>query len=130
MSRTVATKLGREIRVQLGWKIAARRNQLGLSQKALSEVLGVTSAMLTRIEQGESDPSAAVLIDLQAALGVSINSFFIDMPKLPKNRLPEIEHEMVDEVAQLLEIYDKIQNTEKRSRISALVRSLALSDDY
>ncbi len=130
MSRTVATKLGREIRVRLGRKIAARRNQLGLSQKALGEALGVTSAMVTHIEQGQSDPSASVLIDLQAALGVSLDSFFNDMPKLPKNRLPEIEHEMVDEVAQLLEIYYRIQNTEKRLRISALVRSLALSKDY
>ncbi len=37
---------------------------------------------------------------------------------------------MVEEVERLLEIYEGIKNTEKRLRVSAFIRSLALSEDY
>ena len=56
----------------LGEAVLARRKDLGLSQTALAEMVGVHQTMIGFIERGEKLPSFDLLIRLQDALGVSL----------------------------------------------------------
>lgn len=57
---------------ELGEKVAARRNELGLSQADLAAQVDVHQTMISYIERGEKKPSLEVLIRLQDALGVAL----------------------------------------------------------
>ena len=63
-------------------RLAARLRRLradrGLTLDALAERAGVSRAMISLIERGESSPTAAVLDRLAAGLGVSIASLFAE----------------------------------------------------
>lgn len=57
-------------------KTAERRALLGLRQKQLAAVCGVSTAMISKYESGASDIPAAQLWRLAAILGVPIDYFF------------------------------------------------------
>jgi transcriptional regulator with XRE-family HTH domain len=63
-------------------RLAARLRRLraerGLTLDALAERAGVSRAMISLIERGESSPTAAVLDRLAAGLGVTIASLFAE----------------------------------------------------
>ncbi len=57
---------------ELSGNLAARRAQLGISQGALAELVGVHQTMISAIERGEKSPSLDLLLRLQDALGVTL----------------------------------------------------------
>ena len=56
--------------------IREKREELGLSQKELSEKSGITQSFLCDIEQGRSKPSIDVAIKLAKVLKVKDIKFF------------------------------------------------------
>lgn len=58
---------------RLGERIRALRTGLGLSQKQLCEVAGVSPRFLVMLERGEGNPSVLRLFDLAGALGVDLS---------------------------------------------------------
>ena len=56
--------------------IKERREQLGLSQKELAEMCGITQSFLCDIEQGRSKPSIDVAVRIAKALDVKELKFF------------------------------------------------------
>lgn len=57
-------------------RVKTLRQSTGLTLEMLSERSGVSRAMISRIERGETSPTAALLARLAAALGHSLSSFF------------------------------------------------------
>ena len=55
----------------LGQRISTYRKQLGISQEALGERLGVSRQAVSKWENGTSDPSTANLLALAKLFGVS-----------------------------------------------------------
>lgn len=53
-------------------ELAARRVELGLSQKIVAKLMGTTQPSLARLERGEIDPKLSTLERYAEALGVSI----------------------------------------------------------
>ena len=51
--------------------IKERREQLGISQKELSEKVGISQSFLCDIEQGRSKPSIDTAVKLADALNIS-----------------------------------------------------------
>lgn len=78
-----------DIDQQIGDRIRELRAQKGLTLDALAERADVSRAMLSRIERGESSPTAAVLGRLAAGLGVTLSSLFADVDAAPDPLLPE-----------------------------------------
>jgi transcriptional regulator with XRE-family HTH domain len=73
-----------EAALDINHRIAARvrdlRAALGLTLDALAERSGVSRAMISRVERGESSPTAVILDKLAAGLGVTLSALF-DPPR-------------------------------------------------
>lgn len=57
-------------------RLKALRAERGLTLDALSDLSGVSRAMISRVERAEASPTAALLARLCSALGVSLSVFF------------------------------------------------------
>ncbi len=60
----------------LGERIKASRGDLGMTQEALAETLGLAPQTISKWERGESMPDAALLPALADALGLSLDRLF------------------------------------------------------
>lgn len=60
----------------IGENLRRQRLAQGLTLDALAEASGVSRAMISRIERGETSPTAQLLARLCAALGTSLSVFF------------------------------------------------------
>lgn len=63
---------------RLGHRLKALRTAQNLTLEALAERAGISRAMISRIERGESSPTAALLGRLCAGLGISLAALFAD----------------------------------------------------
>lgn len=62
----------------VGGRVQELRHDRGLSLRALAELSDLSPNTISLIERGETSPSVSTLQRLATALGVAINSFFID----------------------------------------------------
>ncbi len=77
----------------IGENLHRLRLAQGLTLDVLAELSGVSRAMISRIERGETSPTAQLLARLCAALGTSLSTFFADAetpfsPLLERDRQP------------------------------------------
>ena len=63
---------------RLGTRLKATRQRLGWTLDTLAERTGVSRAMISRVERGESSPTAALLDRLCAGLGIVLSALFRD----------------------------------------------------
>jgi len=75
----------------IGRRITQKRAGLDLTLDQLAERTGVSRAMISRIERGESHASAVVLNKLSGGLGISLSTLFAgeDAPVSPLLRLAD-----------------------------------------
>jgi transcriptional regulator with XRE-family HTH domain len=73
MPRTI-----RYVDAWVGARLQLRRKELGLSQAALGEKLGVTFQQIQKYEKGKNRVSAGVLYEISKALDVPVGYFFED----------------------------------------------------
>lgn len=62
----------------LGQRIAHYRSLASLSQEKLSEMIPINSHYLSNIETGRAKPSSDLLVDIAAALNVSVDDLLVD----------------------------------------------------
>jgi transcriptional regulator with XRE-family HTH domain len=67
-----------EIDVQVGERIRMLRAERGLTLEGLAERAAVSRAMLSRIERGESSPTAQLLGKVCAGLGITLAALFAE----------------------------------------------------
>lgn len=67
------------LETKLAERLAAARAARGQTLDELAEASGVSRAMISRIERGESSPTAMVLGRLAAGLDVSLSSLFAEV---------------------------------------------------
>lgn len=67
---------GTDIDVELGARIKILRGRMHLTIDQLAAASGVSRAMISRIERGESSATAQLLARLAAGLGVSLSTLF------------------------------------------------------
>jgi len=66
------------IETRIGERMRALRAGLGLSLDALADRAAVSRAMLSRVERGESSPTAQFLGKVCAGLGITISALFAE----------------------------------------------------
>ena len=107
----------------VGSMFRTRRQELGLSQTAVAERLGVTFQQVQKYERGMNRISASRLHDLCEILGVPVEYFFdgldaeIGEPDGPDLNDPEL--------VELVNAYMGIPRQMTRARLSAMLRSVA-----
>lgn len=84
---------------EIGRRIAARREQLGLKQSEVEERADLSYKYLSNIERGISIPSTEVIMRLASALETTPNEFLIGT-----NSLDNAEWE---DIADMLRYFDK-----------------------
>lgn len=67
--------------MQIGKKIRALRQQLGLTQEELASRCELTKGYISQLENDLTSPSIATLIDILSALGTNLNEFFAEEPE-------------------------------------------------
>src|ERR1700748_1286447 len=63
---------------RIGARVRALRDERGLTFEGLAERADVSRAMLSRIERGESSPTAQLLNKVCGGLGVTLSALFAD----------------------------------------------------
>jgi transcriptional regulator with XRE-family HTH domain len=116
---------------RIGQKVRTRRMEVGFSQEALAESLGVTFQQVQKYEKGVNRISASRLFEMAAALGVPVSYFF---DGLSLGRRGGVSEDTADFVAatlatpeglQLVGLFHSIQSAKVRRRVVELVRALA-----
>lgn len=80
----------------IGKRIKEARENLGLTQTELGELIGVTGSAITNYEKETSHPKESIMYKLFEALNVDANYLFQDVVNIPKKvndvTLSEFEH--------------------------------------
>jgi transcriptional regulator with XRE-family HTH domain len=76
-------KGGGGIDTHVGARIRERREQIGLSQEQLADLIGVSTPTVARYENGSMRVGVARLVAVSRVLNTTITYFFESMPELP-----------------------------------------------
>ncbi len=101
---------------ELGLKIKQARQQAGLSQERLAEMVGVTFQQIQKYENGQTTLNILKLQQIAKALNHSAKEFFQDAPD-DQIRLTAQEDE-------LLKAFRKIKNSELRGSVLSVIRNI------
>lgn len=70
------TKKEKEYLIRLGSHIVTIRDEKGISQKELSDILDMDDGSLRRIESGRTNPTTTTLLKLSKALDIELKELF------------------------------------------------------
>ncbi len=119
----------------IGQRLQLRRSMMGMSQKDLADVCGVTFQQIQKYESAGNRISASRLYELSRAMETPISFFFAGLPGYlpPERRTPhtgrvsdlrEDDPLSKNESLQLVKLYWKLSDNDKRETIMRLLRSL------
>ena len=119
----------------IGQRVQLRRVMMGLSQKDLAKICGVTFQQIQKYESAGNRISASRLFELSSALETPISFFFSGLPGyMPEpNRSGRVqrvsEQNSTDplsknESLQLINLYWKLPNAEQRKTIMKMLKAL------
>ncbi|NTJ61243.1 helix-turn-helix transcriptional regulator [Agrobacterium rhizogenes] len=123
------------IDIEVGKRIRAQRRQLGMSQSALAEKLGLTFQQVQKYEKGTNRVGASRLQRVADCLSVPISHFFdntaFDNP-MSTDEARMIRNDLVgflssEEGIELNRAFAKIKDARTRQKIVGLLKSLALT---
>ncbi len=131
MPRHVAAKHGpHPIDVHVGNRVQLRRTQLGMSQTALGEALGLAFQQVQKYECGANRISASKLWNLTQILDVPVSYFYDDMPADQAGPAPSGNGQDPDvllkrETLELVRAYYRSTDHKARHQIFEMVKALA-----
>jgi len=100
----------------IGLKIKTLRQQAGLSQEKLAEMVGVTFQQVQKYENGQTTLNIHKIQMIAEALSVSVNEFFSSEPT---------EHvRLTVEEDELLQAYRRVKNQKLRGCILKLIANV------
>lgn len=120
----------------VGQRVQLRRMMLGLSQKDLAQICGVTFQQIQKYESAGNRISASRLFELSRALETPISFFFSGLPGYvsekprsaksgPRVREPDQNDPLSkNESLQLINLYWKLPSDEQRALVMKMLKSL------
>lgn len=119
----------------IGQRMQLRRNMMGLSQKDLAKLCGVTFQQIQKYETAGNRISASRLFDVSAALETPVSFFFSGLPgNMPEetraSRSSKVSEQKSDdplgknESLLLINLYWKLPNDEQRKMVMKMLKSL------
>lgn len=100
----------------LGLKIKQARQQAGLSQERLAEMVGVTFQQIQKYENGQTTLNIIKLQQIAKALNLPINDFFQDIPEDPLR--------LTNQEGELIQAFRKIKNAELRGAVLSVISNV------
>lgn len=74
-----------EVPALAGGRMRKRREERGLSIRALARRIGVSPSLVSQIETGKANPSVGTLLAISTELGLSLDELFLDLPGQGRN---------------------------------------------
>ncbi len=119
----------------IGQRVQLRRTMMGLSQKDLAKICGVTFQQIQKYETAGNRISASRLFDLSTALETPVSFFFAGLPGNFTSENRNGKYSRVSEQSsndplskneslQLINLYWKLPNDDQRKMILKMLRSL------
>lgn len=118
----------------VGQRLQLRRTMMGMSQKDLARVCGVTFQQIQKYECAGNRISASRLFDLSQALQTPVSFFFSGIPgnipeKTRNGRLHVSDQDSDDplsknESLELIRLYWKLPNAQQRELVMKMLRTL------
>jgi len=117
---------------RLGQRVRSRRLEIGMSQEALADLLGVTFQQVQKYEKGVNRIAASRLFAIAAALDMPIERFFEGLAAGPRGAGEETSSAFdalaTPEGVQLMSMFGAISSPHLRSQVVELVRTLSAED--
>lgn len=107
-----------EIDKVVGERMRHRRQQLGLSQGALGEAVGLTFQQIQKYERGKNRVSAGKLVKIAEVLQIAPASLLPDTPI-------SVDGELSAAGYRAGRMFDEIEDPRVRKQLEALLRALA-----
>ncbi|WP_192901453.1 helix-turn-helix domain-containing protein [Trabulsiella odontotermitis] len=101
-------------------RIVARRTELGLTQRGLAKLVGLSSVSILKWENGQNEPSGKNLFALSGALKCSPTWLLFgdeDKAPTPADQLPV---ELDSQQLQLLDLFSQLPESEKSQIINEM----------
>lgn len=120
----------------IGQRVQLRRVMMGLSQKDLAKICGVTFQQIQKYETAGNRISASRLYELSTALETPVTFFFQGLPGTPPmetrggkttGRVAEQKNDdplAKNESLQLINLYWKLPDDEQRKMVMKMLRTL------
>lgn len=119
----------------IGQRVQLRRLMMGLSQKDLAKICGVTFQQIQKYESAGNRISASRLFELSTALETPVSFFFSGLPGyMPEQnrsgKLSKASEQKSDdplsknESLQLINLYWKLPNDDQRKMVMKMLKSL------
>lgn len=119
----------------IGQRVQLRRLMMGLSQKDLAKICGVTFQQIQKYESAGNRISASRLFELSAALETPVSFFFMGLPgNMPEptrsGKLPRVSEQKADdplaknESLQLINLYWRLPSDDQRQMVMKMLKSL------
>ncbi|MFQ6745131.1 MAG: helix-turn-helix domain-containing protein [Alphaproteobacteria bacterium] len=121
----------------IGQRVQLRRVMMGMSQKDLAKICGVTFQQIQKYESAGNRISASRLFELSAALETPVSFFFSGLPghieREPRNghlsKLHVSDQKETDPLAkneslQLINLYWKLPNDAQRETVMKILKAL------
>ncbi len=121
----------------IGQRMQLRRIMMGMSQKDLAKICGVTFQQIQKYESAGNRISASRLFELSAALETPVSFFFAGLPghiereprngHLPRARISDqdaFDPLAKNESLQLINLYWKLPSDDQREIIMKMLKSL------
>jgi transcriptional regulator with XRE-family HTH domain len=105
----------------VGARLRERRILLGMTQKELAKMIGITSQQVQKYETGQDSIAAGRLWAFAAELGVGLNYFFHRVGEGPFEGSTHQQRALLE----LCRNFSRIQNLEHRAGICEMARTLA-----
>ncbi|MBE6458068.1 MAG: helix-turn-helix domain-containing protein [Alphaproteobacteria bacterium] len=125
----------------IGQRMQLRRVMMGMSQKDLAKICGVTFQQIQKYESAGNRISASRLFELSAALETPVSFFFAGLPgyiereprngHIPRNRMcdqPTNDPLARNESLQLINLYWKLSSDDQRKMVMKMLRALTGQD--
>ncbi|GHV35678.1 transcriptional regulator [Spirochaetia bacterium] len=129
----------RSIDRYIGQRIQVRRNMLGVTQKQLADICGITFQQIQKYESGETRIAAGRLYQLGIALDAPVSFFFSGLAKqTPASDFVSIDHPTEhrlyspdandplakNESLEIIRLFWKLPTDEMRANVMNLLRSM------
>ncbi len=106
----------------VGARIRQRRIEVGLSQRQLAEMLGITNVLVHKYERGLNRVHVGMFYEIARKLEVPIEYFYDGLPNLPRcHPIPYSSPQLETIIRQ----FAAIRSRKHREAFSDLVRALA-----
>jgi transcriptional regulator with XRE-family HTH domain len=112
---------------KVGQRVRSRRQDIGMSQERLAELLGVTFQQVQKYEKGVNRIAVSRLYDIANALEMSVCSFFdgLDARGVAEDRRGYANDALATpEGAQLMALFATIKSRKLRRQVVELVKTL------